>query len=180
MKTFLELAKNRFSARAYKQAPVPENDLNYVLEAGRIAPSAVNYQPWYFLVLTDPEKLTKVHALYHREWFRTAPVVILLLADHRASWKRGEDGKNHSDIDIAIAADHMTLAATDRGLATCWVCNFEKKKTIELFDLPEYIEPIVFLPLGYPVENSDPNRHIEKRKKLDKIVHREIFNKYLL
>lgn len=180
MKTFLELAQNRFSARAYKSDPVPENDLSYVLEAGRIAPSAANFQPWYFLVISDPDKLRKIHTVYHREWFQQAPIVILLLSDHRTSWKRAEDGKDHADIDIAIAADHMTLAATDKGLATCWICNFEKQKTIELFDLPEFIEPAIILSLGYPVNNPDTSRHTGKRKKLDDIVHREIFNKYLL
>jgi nitroreductase len=64
----------------------------------------------------------------------------------------------------------MTLAATDRALGTCWVCNFDKKKTIELFNLPEHLEPIVLLPLGYPDVQTDPERHNEKRKPLSDIV----------
>lgn len=178
MKTFLELAQKRFSSRNYKPDPVSENDLKYVLEAGRIAPSAANYQPWYFLVITDRSKLEKVYGLYHREWFKAAPVVIIILANHEMSWKRTEDSKDHADIDISIAADHMTLAATDKGLATCWICNFDKQKTIELFDLPAHIEPIVFFPLGHPADEADPERHRTQRKGMDKIVHREIFNRY--
>lgn len=166
---FLELAKSRFSVRKYKLDPVPDEDLNYVLEAGRIAPSAVNYQPWQFLVLREKESLEKIHQTYHREWFREAPVVIVLLGDHKQGWKRA-DGKDHTDIDVAIAADHMTLAATDRALGTCWVCNFDKKKTIELFNLPEHLEPIVLLPLGYSDVQTDPERHNEKRKPLSDIV----------
>jgi len=104
--------------------------------------------------------------------------VIIILANHEMSWKRSEDAKDHADIDISIAADHMTLAATDRGLATCWICNFDKQKTIELFDLPAHIEPIVFLPLGYPADEADPVRHRTQRKGMDEIVHREIFNRY--
>lgn len=167
--TFLELAKNRFSVRKYKPVPVSVEDLNYVLEAGRIAPSAVNYQPWHFLVLREKESLEKIHQTYHREWFKEAPVVIVLLGHHTRGWKRS-DGKDHTDIDVAIAADHITLAATDRGLGTCWICNFDKKKTIELFNIPDHLEPIVFLPLGYPNEQTDPQRHKEKRKRLDEIV----------
>lgn len=170
---FLDLAKNRFSVRKYKPDPVPEKDLLYVLEAGRIAPSAVNYQPWHFLVIKDKESLKKVHTLYHREWFREAPVVIIILADHNQSWKRADE-KDHADIDAAIAADHMTLAAIDRGLGTCWVCNFDKQKTINLLNLPEHLEPVVFLPLGYPDQKTDANRHVSKRKPLKKIVSWEV------
>ena len=131
---FLELAKKRYSARNYKPDKVSEEDLQYILEAGRVAPSAVNCQPWVFLVIREEKHLKGVHTLYHREWFQKAPVVIILLADHQQAWRRA-DGKDHADIDLAIAADHMTLAATDRGLGTCWVCNFDKEKTIRHFNV---------------------------------------------
>ncbi|MCF8368601.1 MAG: nitroreductase family protein [Bacteroidales bacterium] len=167
--TFLDLAKKRFSARSYKDIPVTDEDLNYVLEAGRVAPSAVNYQPWKFLVIKEEKNLKGLYPLYHREWFREAPVVIIVLADHSLAWKRG-DGKDHADIDAAIAADHMTLAATDRGLGTCWICNFDKEKTIAHLQLPEHLEPIVFLSLGYPASQTDENRHKSKRKSLEEIV----------
>lgn len=170
---FLDLAKNRFSVRKYKSKTISQEDLLYVLEAGRIAPSAVNYQPWYFLVIKEKENLKKVHTLYHREWFREAPVVIIILADHNQSWRRSE-GKDHADIDAAIAADHMTLAATDKGLGTCWVCNFDKQKTIQQLNLPDHLEPVVFLPLGYPDQDTDINRHKEKRKPLDEIISWEV------
>lgn len=167
--SFLELAKKRFSLRNYKPDAVSDEDLKYVLEAGRVAPSAVNYQPWKFLVVREKENLKKIHALYHREWFQKAPVVIILFADHSQAWQR-EDGKDHADIDLAIAADHMTLAATDRNLGTCWICNFDKQKTIDYFNLPEHLEPVIFLPLGYPNTESDMERHTGKRKPIKDIV----------
>ena len=166
---FLELAKNRYSVRNFKSDPVSKEDLLYVIEAGRLAPSAVNYQPWKFLVIKEKENLKGLYDLYHRDWFKEAPVVIVLLADHSQSWKRAE-GKDHADIDVAIAADHMTLAATDRGLGTCWVCNFDKEKTIAHFNLPDHLEPIVFLPLGYPASSPDVDRHKSKRKSLDEVT----------
>lgn len=171
---FLKLAKQRFSVRKYKTDQISEKDLFYVLEAGRIAPSAVNYQPWHFLVIRDKETRIKVNQLYHREWFQQAPVVIILIGDHQQGWKR-KDGKDHTDIDISIAADHMTLAAVELGLGTCWVCNFDKIKTIEMFDLPDHLEPIAFLPLGYPDEKTDENRHDKKRKSLSEIVSFDSF-----
>jgi len=167
--SFLDLAKSRFSLRSYKPDAVSDDDLNYVLEAGRVAPSAVNYQPWKFLVVKEKENLEKIHALYHREWFQQAPVVIIIFADHSQAWNRA-DGKDHADIDVAIAADHMTLAATDKGLGTCWICNFDKQKTVEFFNLPKHLEPVVFLPLGYPDSETDIERHKEKRKPMEDIV----------
>ncbi len=173
--TFLELAKKRFSVRKFKPDKVKDDDLQYILEAGRIAPSANNFQPWQFIVVKNEYKNEEVNALYHREWFNDAPVVIIVLADHSKSWHRSSDGKDHADMDAAIAADHMTLAATERGLGTCWVCNFDVDKTKKYFGLPDHLEPVVFLPLGYPDVDVNPERHSTKRKPLNEIV---FYNKW--
>ena len=176
--TFLELAKKRYSCRHYDNRQVEKEKLGLVLEAGRIAPSAVNFQPWHFIVIQERENLEALYKIYHREWFQTAPCVIVICGNHDKSWKRKQDNKDHCDIDVAIAVDHMTLQATDLGLATCWICNFDKEKCIELFDLPDHIEPSVLLPLGYPLDQSDPERHSEKRKPLDEIItYEKIQNK---
>ena len=171
---FLELAKCRYSSRKYKNKPVEPEKLNIVLEAGRVAPSAVNYQPWVFIVVKN-ENLDRVRNAYQREWFTTADLYIVLCANHAQSWKR-KDGKDHADIDVAISADHMTLAATNIGLATCWVCNFDREKLTNALELPPYIEPIVILPLGYPDDETDKDRHETKRKKIAEIVYFEKYN----
>ena len=168
---FIELAKARYSCRNYDSRPVEREKLDLILEAGRVAPSAVNFQPWHFFVISDREALQQVHQVYHREWFRTAPCVIAICGDHGQSWKR-KDGKDHCDIDIGIVTDHMTLQATALGLATCWVCNFDAIKTAELLNLNDQMEPMVLLPLGYPLDEVDPDRHGEKRKPLSEIVTR--------
>ena len=170
MTHFLEIAKNRYSCRKYDARRVEEEKLMLVLEAGRVAPSAVNFQPWHFYVIQETDDLERFYGAYHREWFRTAPCVIVICADHRHSWKRKADGKDHGDVDAAITTDHMTLQATELGLATCWICNFYVERTRELLKLPEYLEPVVILPLGYPLDNTDPERHNEKRKPLSEIV----------
>jgi nitroreductase len=115
--TFIELAKLRYSCRNYDSRSIEKDKLELILEAGRVAPSAVSFQPWHFIVIQEKESLTKAHAVYHRECFRTAPCVIVICGDHHQSWKRKQDGKDHFDIDIAIAVDHMTLQATELGLA---------------------------------------------------------------
>lgn len=175
MKDFLELAKSRYSCRKYDQKPVDEEKLSLVLEAGRIAPSAVNYQPWKFIVIREPANLDKIKAAYHREWFKSAPCVIAICGDHSRSWKRGGDGKDHADIDVAIAVDHMTLQAADIGLATCWVCNFDKQKCIDVLHLPDEVEPLVLLPLGYPLDKPDLHRHQTKRKEINEVVSYEFY-----
>jgi nitroreductase len=168
--TFIELARRRYSCRNYDPGSVEKDKLGLVLEAGRIAPSAANHQPWHFIVIREMENLKKVHGAYHGEWFQAAPCVIVICGDHTQSWKRKRDGKDHCDIDIAIAVDHMTLQATELGLATCWICNFDKEKTTKILDLPSSLEPIVILPLGYPLDRPDPSRHGEKRKSIQDIV----------
>jgi nitroreductase len=169
MINFLELAKNRYSCRKYDSRPVEAEKLELILEAGRLAPSAANRQPWYFFVLSEADSLAKIQQVYHREWLRSAPTVIVICGDHRAAWKRS-DGKDHCDIDVAITTDHMTLQATELGLATCWICNFNTLKTSELLGLPDHMEPAVLIPVGYPLDQVDPDRHTEKRKPLSEIV----------
>jgi nitroreductase len=166
---FLTRAKKRYSTRKYDNKPVEKEKLNRILEAARIAPSAVNKQPWIFVVIDEPVMLEKIHATYHREWFNDAPVVIVACTDHNEGWKRS-DGKDHCDIDIAIAVDHMTLQAADEGLGTCWVCNFDPGKVNDVLKLPGNVEPAVLLPVGYPLDEANPDRHDAKRKKISEIV----------
>ncbi len=169
MTRFLDIAKRRYSCRRYDPGPVESEKLDLILEAGRIAPSAVNLQPWHFFVIRDPDELEKICQAYHREWFRTAPCVIVICGDHSQSWKR-KDGKDHCDIDVAITTDHMTLQATELGLATCWICNFDPLKVREVLGLPGHLEPAVLLPVGYPLDEVDPERHQAKRKALSEFI----------
>jgi len=163
---FLDIAKSRYSVRGYENKEVEKEKLLQILEAGRLAPSAVNYQPVHFIVITDMEQKKKIYETYPRGWLKEAPVIIVACGDHSVSWKRG-DGKDHCDIDLAIAVDHMTLAAADLGLGTCWICAFDAEKCRKLLELPDNLEPMVLLPVGYP----KGGRLTEiKRKSLDEIV----------
>lgn len=174
--SFLELAKRRYSVRKYKNEMVEEEKIKQVLEAGRVAPSAVNFQPVQFIVLQEEEIRQKVASTYGKQWIQEAPVLIVVCGDHQVSWRR-RDGKDHCDIDAAIAIDHMTLAAADLGLETCWVCAFNAWECSKILGLPSNLEPIALLPLGYPADEVDINRHDTKRKKLEEIVHWNGYNK---
>jgi nitroreductase len=174
MNDFLSIATLRYSVRGYLDKAVEEDKLMQVLEAGRIAPSAANFQPWHVIAVRDRETIGRIGEAYPRPWFIAAPVILVVCGDHDKGWKRG-DGKDFTDVDIAITVDHMTLAAASLGLGTCWVCNFDAGKITRLFNLPGRIEPIVLLPLGYPAKAEDAaSRHV-LRNPMDKFAHWEKF-----
>ncbi|SHI80412.1 Nitroreductase [Tangfeifania diversioriginum] len=169
---FPQLIVHRYAVRDFESTPVEKHKLEKILEAARLAPSAVNFQPWHFIVVQAPENLEKMFAFYQRAWIRKAPVIILACADHSQSWKRGSDGKDYADVDVAIAVDHMALQAAELGLGTTWVCNFNAQKCAETLRLPLHIEPLVMLPLGYPAGDKIPEKN---RKPVEEIIHWEKF-----
>jgi nitroreductase len=166
-----DVIRHRYSVRSFTDEKVDRNFILEILEAARMAPSAVNYQPWHFIVVTEPENLADIQEVYPRNWFREAPVCILICADHSQSWKRRSDGKDFADVDAAIAIDHLVLKATELGLGTCWVCNFDTILTRKKLQLPDYIEPIALIPLGYTTSEAPA----KSRKPLAEIVHWEKF-----
>lgn len=140
----------------------------------RLAPSAANKQPWKFVIVNEEPLLAEMKACYQKPWINSATVVIAACGNHEVSWKR-EDGKDACDIDLAIAIDHLTLAATSKDLATCWICKFDSLRAAELLHLPENLEVIALIPIGYPDDETDHERHERLRKPLDEIVGFNIF-----
>lgn len=164
---FRELCEKRHSVRSYSSDPIEADKLDYVLECARLAPSAVNKQPWRLRILTTKDDLNKVSQCYNRPWIGSAPAVIIVSAKHDEAWKRPADGKYHGDIDAAIIAEHICLAATEQGLGTCWVCNFDAPLCHTLFEMDTDEEPVVIIPIGYAAEESV---HQKQRKALADIV----------
>lgn len=164
----MDIFKERYSCRSYSERPVEREKLMAVLEAAQYAPSACNKQPWTFLVVDDEPGRQAVAKSYGRDWIMTAPMYIIVFGHHNEAWHRPCDGKDHTDIDIAIAVEHLCLKAAEEGLATCWVCNFDPKVIVEEYGVSEGIEPIAILPLGYAAEGT--NAPVKKRKTLEEIV----------
>jgi nitroreductase len=162
--TFLDLIKQRYSCRSYQNKRVEQEKLDYVMECVRLAPSAVNKQPWVFRIVENEDDKSKLHTCYSREWFQTAPMYIICSILHDEEWVRS-DGKHHGDIDIAIAVEHLCLAATEQGLATCWVCNFDAAKCKQLFSIADNEEPAVLIPIGYAADEARE----KKRKTISEI-----------
>lgn len=163
---FNKLAESRYSVRDYKPQAVAEADLQYIMEAARLAPSACNRQPWHFYICQSDDALAKVRQCYPRDWFNTAPLVIICCIDHSTEWVRPNDNHAHGIVDISIAAEHICLAATEKGLGTCWVCNFDAQACHKLFNLPDQEEAAVLIPLGYP---AGPVAE-KKRKAMQEII----------
>lgn len=164
---FLDTCKTRESVRGYKPTYVEDDKLSYILETVRLAPSACNRQPWKFLVLKSADALARAAQCYDRDWFKTAPLAILCCIDHSQEWVRPADGKQHGTIDIAIAAEHICIAAAEQGLGSCWICNFDVDKASGLFDLPDKLEPAVLIPIGYSASEGIREK---SRKELTEIV----------
>jgi nitroreductase len=117
---YYKLIRNRESVRDYDpKRKIDESVLYRILNAGRLAPSASNRQPWTFLLVSSKEKLEKVRTCYHKSWFQQAPHILIIIGDKSKSWIRSYDGYNSIESDLAIAMDHIILAAENENVGTC-------------------------------------------------------------
>jgi nitroreductase len=158
----MDVIKTRRSIRHYKPDPVPNKVLNQILETARLAPSTGNSQPWHFIIVKDPETKKK---LAISSWASEAPVVIVGCVDANitSGWYA---------VDLAIAFEHIVLAAANFGLGTCWMGKMGIDETIKkVLHIPEHVKVIAVTPLGYPDETPGP----KARKSLSEIVHYEKF-----
>ena len=159
---FLHLAKDlRYSVRKFQDKPVEQEKLDLILEAGRVAPTACNYQPQRILVIEDAAAYEKLKQCTPCHF--DAPVVLLICYDKTTVWKNETNGTIGGDVDASIVTTHMMLQAAALGLGTTWVGLFDHQKTRELFALPDYLVPVALLPIGYAAEDYEANpRHFER------------------
>ena len=148
---FYELILVRESIRDYDPSrPVERNKLERILESGRLAPSATNRQPWKFTLVSSPDMLEKVRACYHKQWFKDAPHILIVTGNMDESWVRSYDGYNSLETDLAIAMDHMILAAENEGVGTCWIAAFDPSVLRKALNLNTHEKVFTITPLGYP------------------------------
>lgn len=164
----LDLMKNRYSVREYKSDEVEQKKLNLVLEAARLAPTAVNKQPFQLIVIKTRGREEELNRIYPAKWFVQAPIIICACTLPDEGWTR-RDGKNYSEVDTTIAMDHLILAATSLGLGTCWIAAFNKQAAHEILGIPNNVLPLLFTPLGYP--EVEPGA--KSRKSLEELVRYE-------
>jgi nitroreductase len=164
---FYDAVQKRLSVRSYKPDPIPEAVLNRIIETGRLAPSAKNYQPWKFIIVKDPTvKQALVPACRGQAFIAEAPVVICGCAVDAQVWKGMGGYWSAEAVDLAIALEHMMLAATAEGLGTCWIGAFTEAEVKNVLAIPEGVKPIALTPLGVPAREAKPR----PRKPLSEIV----------
>ncbi|MHB8065789.1 MAG: nitroreductase family protein [Ruminiclostridium sp.] len=168
---FLNLAKSRYSVRSFLSQKVEEEKLLAILEAGHVAPTAANKQPQRLIVVQEEEGLNKISKATN---IYGAPLVIIVCSDRNVAWERPFDGKSMVDIDSSIITDHMMLQATDLSLGSVWITYFKPDVITQEFNLPENLEPINILAIGYKKGDSpSPDRHSTTRYPLNKTVFYE-------
>ena len=164
---FIELARKRYSERSFSSAPLEEEKLYKILEAGRIAPTACNNQPQRFYVLRSGEALAKAAKLTYTY---NAPVVILVCYVNAEAWHNPRDGFCSGDMDASIAASSMMFEAEDLGVHSIWLRGFDAGSVQQAFALPDGTVPSMMLALGYPGEKSAPHKLHSQREPMEEFV----------
>ncbi|MBP1561499.1 MAG: nitroreductase family protein [Oscillospiraceae bacterium] len=150
---FTELITKRHSVRSYMPKKVEAEKRNAILEAGRIAPTAANLQPVKVLVIEEEAGLAKLGKAAN---IYGAALALIVCADHNSAWTRPFDGKQTTDIDASIVTDHMMLKATGLGLGSVWICYFKPDILKNEFNIPDGLEAVNILAVGYPDEAAAP------------------------
>jgi nitroreductase len=159
-----ETITKRYSCRSFKEAPIEPEKLTKILEAARLAPSARNFQDWRFVVVTDKDTRAKLAvAANNQKPVANAPAVIVACSNSDYVMRCGQP---IASIDVAIALEHIALAATALGLATCWIGSFFPEKVRPMLAIPEDIAVIELMTVGYPADKQPT----PKREPLENIA----------
>lgn len=170
---FERLISERYSVRSFREEHLPEAVIGKLLEAGHKAPTGCNYQPQRILVLNTDEAIQRLRGCTKCHF--NAPTAMLVCHNVSESWKRPYDGALSSPVDAAIVTTHMMLAAHNIGVGSCWVMHFNPSAMREAFGIPEEIEPVALLVLGYPSENAKPLALHDKTRSMDEVVYYDHF-----
>jgi nitroreductase len=165
--TVEEAIKSRYACRSYKDQNVSDELLKKVIDTARNAPSASNRQEWRIVAVTEKKIIKQLNDKADNQgWWKTAPVLLACCADTN----------NHVmkcrqlcyTVDLSIIIDHITLLATENGLATCWIGAFDEDVIKEILSIPRHIRIVEMLALGYPADSARPKTRLD----LDKILFR--------
>ena len=171
-----EAIQKRRSSRSYESTPISKEILSVVLEAGSLAPSAKNLQPWHFIVVTNKEKRKALSKGKYAKFLSEVPAVIVLCGDQQVS-------PDWYIVDVALAGENMILAATNQGLGTCWVGSFEEKDVQTQLGIPENLRVVALMAIGYEKQKESIARRIlskvQRRKKLTEVTSWEMYGQTL-
>jgi len=169
---FYEVVKKRRSYRAYKPDMPEKEKIERILDAARLAPTWANMQGIRYIISQDPEKVKEIwRAVGQKTKFTEAPMFITGVVAESGSGTN-VNGLKYFTVDFGICFEHLILAATEEGLATCWIGYFNEEKVKEILEIPKKYRVIGLTPLGYPIKEKG---EINDRRPLEKIVHWEKF-----
>jgi nitroreductase len=161
---FFEVIRNRRTTRKYQDKSVEKEKLQKILEAARLAPSAMNRQPYQLFVVSKKDVLSKINSACNQDW--KAPIMIAMVSIPKEAWVR-DDGEEYWKADAAIAMHQVSLAAFAEGLGTCWIAAFKENQVKEILGVDSDSRIPFLSPLGYPAENKGP---ITNRKTLESLI----------
>jgi len=161
-----EAIRSRRSVRCYSSKPIPDPLLARMQQALRYAPSACNIQPWHFVLVRDGQLRQQVaQAANGQNWMADAPVTVVACGLPGQAYKKMGGYGNSTDVDLAIALDHLTLAAVAEGLGTCWIGAFKEEQVRKLLGIPPAVKVVAMTPLGYPASADLIHPVQESRRK---------------
>ena len=163
---FNELIRERFSCRALSDREIPHESMNRIFEAARVAPTAVNRQPFKIWAIESPDARAKLAET--TSYTFGAGVFLVIGSKEDEAWVRPDDDLNFANVDAAIVATHIMLTIHNEGLRATWVGKFNTPKLKELFPVMEGYNLIALFPVGYPTEKGVPSpRHKERKSAVD-------------
>lgn len=170
---FLELVEKRYSVRSFSDKPVENSTIEKILRAGQVAPTACNRQPQRILVINSDDGLKRL--MKCTECHFSAPAAMIICYNKEECWKRSYDGKVSGDIDASIVTTHMMLEAASLGVGTTWVMHFIPEAVKCEFEVPDSIEPVTILVMGYPSSDAKPAPGHSEIKPIEDTV---LYNKF--
>jgi len=169
---FYQVIKNRRSYRTFRDKMPEEEKIIKILNAARLAPTWANFQGVKYIIIRKSETVNKIwHAIGQKSKFESAPMFIVGIISPSDSGKN-MNGEEYYGVDFGICFEHLVLAATEEGLASCWIGWFNEEKIKEILDIPEKYKVMGLTPLGYPKKEKEP---VNDRKSLDDLVHWDHF-----
>lgn len=169
---FLTLATQRYSVRKFKSEPVEQENIDKILKAAQLAPTACNFQPQRILVLNSEISLSKLKNC--TKWHFDCPLAMLVCYNKDECWTRRYDNTQSGVVDASIVATHMMLEAAELGIGSTWVMSFDPDAVISEFSIPDNIIPVAILVMGYPADDAEPNKlHTQYKSVSETVMYNE-------
>ncbi len=170
---FLKLAADRYSVRKFTNTHLGQDIIDKILKAGHLAPTGCNNQPQRILVLNNDEAIAKLKKCTKCHF--DAPTAMLVCYNKDECWTRKYDGKTCGVADACIVTTHMMLEASSIGIGSTWVMHFDPAAMREEFSIPENIDPVALLVMGYPAPDAEPMALHSTFRPMDEVVFYDKF-----